>query len=247
MVRLITHNLLACHAKGCAGSASFPLALQDAQVVLREAEFNEEFLRGFLPRVEWGALVGAARQVGDTSLPDMQPEPDAVDEDFLKKVHHVLLEIHIEEGAMICPKCAHSYPISNGIPNMVRPTLFFSSHVCVFIHRFHLRPESALQKRGNLPFSSHDLALRRAVPPVHSSCSFVRASTHTMNVYPLRNLRLDAFTAMSRCSFGFRNLLGRVLRTLLTVADIAHRRGHCSPSRTLLTVETFLLYRLAQH
>lgn len=22
---------------------------------------------------------------------------------------------------MVCPNCAHSYPISNGIPNMVRP------------------------------------------------------------------------------------------------------------------------------
>ena len=62
MVRLITHNLLACHAKGCT-SNNFPLRLQDAAVELRDAEFNADFLRGFLPRLEWAALVDAARQV----------------------------------------------------------------------------------------------------------------------------------------------------------------------------------------
>lgn len=31
------------------------------------------------------------------------------------------IQIHIEEGSMVCPNCKHSYPIANGIPNMVRP------------------------------------------------------------------------------------------------------------------------------
>jgi multifunctional methyltransferase subunit TRM112 len=62
MVRLITHNLLACHAKGCTTN-NFPLALQDVVVEVREAEFNADFLRGFLPRIEWTALVNAAKEV----------------------------------------------------------------------------------------------------------------------------------------------------------------------------------------
>ena len=62
MVRLITHNLLACHVKNCT-SNNFPLAFKDVQIELREAEFNADFLRGFLPKIEWGALVGAAREV----------------------------------------------------------------------------------------------------------------------------------------------------------------------------------------
>ena len=66
MVRLITHNLLACHAKGCT-SNNFPLQLKDVQIELREAEFNPDFLRGFIPRLEWGALVDAARQVSSHS------------------------------------------------------------------------------------------------------------------------------------------------------------------------------------
>jgi multifunctional methyltransferase subunit TRM112 len=60
-----------------------------------------------------------------------------LDDEFLKNLHHILLEvrlpptyksfivlrmlqIHIEEGSMTCPNCKHVYPISNGIPNMVR-------------------------------------------------------------------------------------------------------------------------------
>lgn len=62
MVRLITHNLLACHAKGC-NSNNFPLAFNDAKTEIREAEFNSDFLIGFLPKIEWSALVKTARQV----------------------------------------------------------------------------------------------------------------------------------------------------------------------------------------
>ncbi|KAK7472567.1 hypothetical protein VKT23_000682 [Stygiomarasmius scandens] len=116
MVRLITHNLLACHAKGCT-SNNFPLAFSNVQIEIREAEFNPEFLKNFIPKIEWKALVDTARQLGDTSLPLEQPE--MIDDDFLKNLHHVLLETHVEEGVMTCPNCKHEYPISNGIPNML--------------------------------------------------------------------------------------------------------------------------------
>lgn len=80
-----------------------------------------------------------------------------VDDEFLKSLHHVLLEvrslvllppficdlsfymlcytkIHVEEGAMVCPNCSHVYPISNGIPNMVRTQVFTpdagNTHTC---------------------------------------------------------------------------------------------------------------------
>lgn len=62
MVRLITHNLLACHVKGCTTN-NFPLAFRHVELEIREAEFNPDFVRGFLPKIEWGALVDAARQV----------------------------------------------------------------------------------------------------------------------------------------------------------------------------------------
>jgi multifunctional methyltransferase subunit TRM112 len=62
MVRLITHNLLACHAKGCTTN-NFPLKLTNIKLALREADFNPDFLHGFLPRIEWDALIQASREV----------------------------------------------------------------------------------------------------------------------------------------------------------------------------------------
>ena len=62
MVRLITHNLLACHVRGCT-SNNFPLIFKDVSIELREAEFNPDFLRGFMPKLEWRALVDTAKSV----------------------------------------------------------------------------------------------------------------------------------------------------------------------------------------
>ena len=62
MVRLITHNMLACHAKGC-NSNNFPLRFKNAKVEIHEMEFHEDFVRAFIPRLDWSALVGAAKQV----------------------------------------------------------------------------------------------------------------------------------------------------------------------------------------
>jgi len=62
MVRLITHNLLACHAKDC-NTNNFPLQFNDVQLEIRDAVFNSEFLERFIPKIEWKALVDTARQV----------------------------------------------------------------------------------------------------------------------------------------------------------------------------------------
>jgi multifunctional methyltransferase subunit TRM112 len=62
MVRLITHNLLACHVRGCT-SNNFPLIFTNVLVEQREAEYNPDFLRGFMPKLEWKGLVDTAKSV----------------------------------------------------------------------------------------------------------------------------------------------------------------------------------------
>lgn len=99
MVRLITHNLLACHAGKCSTSNSFPLSIvASAPLVERETEFNEAFLKGFLPKLEWHALLQAAKSLGIAEgLPENAPEldGDGMQEggDFWKTLHRVLLEV----------------------------------------------------------------------------------------------------------------------------------------------------------
>lgn len=67
-MRLLTHNLLACHSKGCVStSLNFPLSFNQVKVELIEADFNPEFIINFLPKVHWGALVEASRQVSNST------------------------------------------------------------------------------------------------------------------------------------------------------------------------------------
>ena len=97
-----------CNAKVCTTN-NFPLKLTNIKLALREAKFNPDFLRGFLPRIEWNALIQASREVlipsisypsdsrgffykiGDTPLSSELPE--MLDDNLLKQLHHVLLEV----------------------------------------------------------------------------------------------------------------------------------------------------------
>ena len=57
-------------------------------------------------------------QVGK-ELPGSVSSDMLQDENFLKEFHHVLLEVHIEQGSLICPESGRRFPIKKGIPNML--------------------------------------------------------------------------------------------------------------------------------
>lgn len=63
MVRLITQNLLSCPSRACTYPQNFPLSFQQVEKLeLVEAEYNEEFLRGVLSRLEWNGLRKSAAE-----------------------------------------------------------------------------------------------------------------------------------------------------------------------------------------
>merc|ERR1712189_39024 len=73
-----------------------------------------------IPRMEWKALVETAQGLGHgLDLPAEITEENKTDEDFLRKVHHILMEIEIMEGNLICPETSRKFPVSKGIPNML--------------------------------------------------------------------------------------------------------------------------------
>lgn len=64
MVRLITQNLLSCPSKLCTYPTNFPLSFKNiSKIQIIENEFNEEFLKNFLVRLEWDALRKSAGEV----------------------------------------------------------------------------------------------------------------------------------------------------------------------------------------
>lgn len=119
-MRLLTHNMLSCNIKGITNG--YPLRLEAEKWIEKEVEFNADFLRGVFPKIDWPALVGSARALGfHDLLPNEAPDLSllASDDDLLHRFHRALLELHIEEGGLICPETGRRFPINKGIPNML--------------------------------------------------------------------------------------------------------------------------------
>jgi multifunctional methyltransferase subunit TRM112 len=116
-MRLFTHNMLSSNIKGVANG--FPLRIEVDQVVEKQVDFNPDFLRNMFPKLEWKALVDAARTMGYTELPEEADSSMLESEEFLRKLHRALLELHLEEGALVCPETGRKFPVNKGIPNML--------------------------------------------------------------------------------------------------------------------------------
>ncbi len=73
-----------------------------------------------LDKVDWAALVATARALGvGAELPEARPAGASEDDDLLVAVHQTLMGVEVVSGRMVCPRCAHEYVITDGIPNML--------------------------------------------------------------------------------------------------------------------------------
>ena len=166
-MKVITVNFMTCAVKGCkALPASFPLHFHDAELELQELDFEAEFIRNVIPRIDWGALQITAneviyfflnylkifiycadrqRQLGFPPIPDTKPEGDALNnEQTLRDLHRLLLETQVMEGRLACGNCGHEYMIKEGIANFLLPshlglhTLKDKAHFLLLISLFHI-------------------------------------------------------------------------------------------------------------
>ncbi|XP_026185388.1 multifunctional methyltransferase subunit TRM112-like protein [Mastacembelus armatus] len=117
-MKLLTHNMLTSHVKGVTNG--YPLLIKATEVKVNEVDFNPQFVSRMIPKLEWSTLVQAAEELGHRQdLPgELIPDYDK-NEEFLKKVHRVLLEVEVIEGCLKCPESGREFPISRGIPNML--------------------------------------------------------------------------------------------------------------------------------
>ncbi|KAL6856242.1 hypothetical protein ACP4OV_019044 [Aristida adscensionis] len=125
-MRLLTHNMLASNVRGV--TAGYPLKLEAAKWSTKEVELSPDFIRGLLPKLDWKALVAATRALGlPELLPEEQPPEDEIfaegaadaEGSAIRRIHHALLEIHVQEGSLVCPESGRAFPIDKGIPNMM--------------------------------------------------------------------------------------------------------------------------------
>ncbi|XP_068181977.1 multifunctional methyltransferase subunit TRM112-like protein [Antennarius striatus] len=117
-MKLLTHNMLTSRVKGV--TKGYPLLIKATEVKMNDVEFNPQFVIRMIPKLEWSALVQAAEELGQRQdLPgELVPQYEK-DEEFLKRVHRVLLEVEVMEGCLQCPESGREFPISRGIPNML--------------------------------------------------------------------------------------------------------------------------------
>ncbi|KAG4998093.1 hypothetical protein AAZX31_10G206700 [Glycine max] len=116
-MRLITHNMLSSNIKGVVNG--FPLRIEAEKVVEKTMEMNSEFLEKMFEKVDWKAFVDASRAMGYTELPEEANSSMLDSDEFLNRFHHALLELDLEEGALVCPETGRRFPVSKGIPNML--------------------------------------------------------------------------------------------------------------------------------
>ncbi|KAL1130965.1 hypothetical protein AAG570_012206 [Ranatra chinensis] len=118
-MKLLTHNMLSSRCiKGV--DVGYPLGIQAKDVKISEVGFNNEFVSRIIPKLDWNTLYNAADSLGHAGdLPQTLIEDFENNEEFLRKVHHVLLEIEVIDGELVCPETGRKFPITSGIPNML--------------------------------------------------------------------------------------------------------------------------------
>merc|ERR1719203_404071 len=99
-MKLLTHNMLTSPNT----RNGFPLAIEVEKMETVEAEYNSDFVVRMIEKLEYPALVGAIESLGmPDKLPATIPPEFGNNEEFLRALHHVLLEIEIIDGSLICP------------------------------------------------------------------------------------------------------------------------------------------------
>lgn len=99
----------------------YPLLIKATSIKKLDSDFNPEFLVRMIPKLDWSAFYKATQMLGDVevSIPEKLIDSYEKDTEFLKKVHHALLEVEVVEGDLECPESGRKFPITSGIPNML--------------------------------------------------------------------------------------------------------------------------------
>ena len=111
--------MLKCNIRGV--DNGYPLKIEAHQTEEVESEFDIDRVKKILERVKFSALKAGARDLNISDLDSIDEITEGMydDEDIMKRIHHVLFEVHVQDGYLICPQTGRKFPIKNGIPNML--------------------------------------------------------------------------------------------------------------------------------
>ena len=116
-MRLLTHNSLRCGRNDV--TSGYPLKIIAEAVEVHDSPCNREFITELLSSLNWAALRSAALELGIDTLPEALTDECAQETAFIDAVHHILMDVHVIEGQLICPESGQVFPVANGIANML--------------------------------------------------------------------------------------------------------------------------------
>ncbi|CCW61133.1 unnamed protein product [Phytomonas sp. EM1] len=127
-MRLLTHNFITCLR-----CEAFPLEISASEVKIIPLEYDAEFTRCMLARIDWSYLLKAyhtlqtghdvvrnGHEWGSFSLPMNLEDADFSDDsELLHALHYALNMVDVKSGVLRCAACETSYQINDFIPNFV--------------------------------------------------------------------------------------------------------------------------------
>ncbi len=118
-MKIFTHNLLMCNKKSCTTN-NFPLRIVSTNSKTVSVDFNQELTQKFLKKLDLPALTQATKDLQIYKFDFEKLNEEEINNlDIVKYIHHLINEVQIVEGKLICNNCNREYIIHNGIPNLV--------------------------------------------------------------------------------------------------------------------------------
>ena len=118
-MRLLTHNMLKCNIRGV--EKGYPLRIEAEESGVEACDYDEIMVKSMLKKIDFNALKSAATDISNGSLADYSEitEELLINEEFLRNIHHLLFEVRVLNGFLVCPESGRKFPIKDGIPNML--------------------------------------------------------------------------------------------------------------------------------
>lgn len=123
-MRLLTHNTLRNNSAAANGKG-FPLRITAAEIRVDDKKDDDDdamqiaFVKGILGMLEWSTLVQGASEMGLSTLPPALTDEMANDPTFLRALYHVLMNVHLVRGILVCPDSGREFPVTDGIANFM--------------------------------------------------------------------------------------------------------------------------------
>uniref|UniRef100_A0A914Z3H3 Multifunctional methyltransferase subunit TRM112-like protein n=1 Tax=Panagrolaimus superbus TaxID=310955 RepID=A0A914Z3H3_9BILA len=119
-MKLLTHNFLSSSFLKNV-KVGYPLVLRVSKAEVVESEFNPDFTKKMLQKVEYPVLAEAAKvtNIQNLEVPSELPSDWENNEAFLNVAYKLLNCINVVEGELECPETGRKFIIRDSIPNML--------------------------------------------------------------------------------------------------------------------------------